>query len=117
MNYRHYQISKFLGEISCRIIKSYYFITTLSHRFLLFLKKIQQVSAFNKFMISYDVCNLFTNIPLKETVKLAMNLIFKKRPEIRITRGSSSLSYLNLQHHGLISCLMEIIMIKLTMWQ
>ena len=37
-------------------------------------------------MISYDVCNLLTNIPLKETIKLALNLIFEKRPEIRIPR-------------------------------
>ena len=37
-------------------------------------------------MIFYDVCNLFTNIPLKETIKLAVNLIFEKRPEIRMTR-------------------------------
>ena len=51
-----------------------------------FCKEIQEVSAFNKFMLSYDVCNLFTNIPLKETIKLAVNLIFEKRPEIRITR-------------------------------
>ena len=46
----------------------------------------QELSAFNKFMISYDVCNLFTNIPLKETIKLAVNLIFEKRPETRVTR-------------------------------
>ena len=37
-------------------------------------------------MIFYDVCNLFTNIPLKETIKLAVKLIFEKRPEIKITR-------------------------------
>ena len=37
-------------------------------------------------MISYDACNLFTNIALKETIKLAVNLIFEKRPEIRMTR-------------------------------
>ena len=37
-------------------------------------------------MISYDVFNLFTNIPFKETIKLAVNLIFDKCPEIRITR-------------------------------
>ena len=49
-------------------------------------KEIQEVSAFNKFMISYDVCNLFKNIPLKETIKLSMNLIFEKHGEIRITR-------------------------------
>ena len=37
-------------------------------------------------MIPYDVSNLFTNIPLKETIKLAVNLIFEKCPEIRITK-------------------------------
>ena len=37
-------------------------------------------------MIYYDVCNLFTNIPLKETLKLSVNLTSNKRPEIRITR-------------------------------
>ena len=37
-------------------------------------------------MISYDVCNLFKNVPLKETIKLAVNLIFEKCPEIRITK-------------------------------
>ena len=37
-------------------------------------------------MISYDVCNLFKNIPLKEAIKLSMNLTFEKHEEIRITR-------------------------------
>ena len=46
----------------------------------------QEVGAISKFMISNDVCNLFTNISLKEAIKLAVNLIFEKRPEIRITR-------------------------------
>ena len=62
-------------------------------------------------MIFYDVCNLFTNIPLKETIKLAVNLIFENCPEIRITR--KQLIKLDLQHQRLISCLIEIIMIKL----
>ena len=37
-------------------------------------------------MIFNDICNLFTNIPLKETIKPAVNLVFEKPPEIRITR-------------------------------
>ena len=59
---------------------------TLARDFFSFCKEIHEVSAFNKFMLSYDVCNLFTNMPLQETIKLAVNLIFEKRPEIRITR-------------------------------
>ena len=35
----------------------------------------------DKFFVSYDVNSLFTNIPLKETVKLAVNLI-KTLPQL-----------------------------------
>ena len=37
-------------------------------------------------MISYDVCSLFTSIPLKETIDIAVNLIFDKYPDLKITR-------------------------------
>ena len=78
----NYKLAKFLGELLNPIIPSEHCVTD---SFSL-CKEIQELSAFNKFMISYDVCNLFTNIPLKETIKLAVNLIFEKRPEIRVTR-------------------------------
>ena len=74
-------MAKFLGELLNPIIPSQHWATDS----FTFGKEIQEVSAFDKF-ISYDVCNLFTNIPLKETIKLAVNLIFDKCPEIRITR-------------------------------
>ena len=51
-----------------------------------FCKEIQEVSSSNKFMISYDVCSLFTSIPLKETIDIAVNLIFDKYPDLKITR-------------------------------
>ena len=37
-------------------------------------------------MVSYDVCSLFTNIPLYETINLAVELIFKNNPEIKIKK-------------------------------
>ena len=37
-------------------------------------------------MISYNVCNLFPNIFLKETIKLAVNLILDTCPEIKPTK-------------------------------
>ena len=37
-------------------------------------------------MISYNVCNLFLNIFLKETIKLAVNLILDTCPEIKPTK-------------------------------
>ena len=69
----NYTLAKFLGELLNPI-------TPLQHWFtdsFSFCKEMQEVSVFNKFMISYDVCNLFTNIPLKETIKLAWTYIRK----------------------------------------
>ena len=37
-------------------------------------------------MILYDVFSIFTNIPRKETTELSVSLIFKKHPEIKITK-------------------------------
>ena len=51
-----------------------------------FCKEIQEVSCSNKFMISYDVCSLFSIIPSKETLDMAVNLIFDKYPDLKITR-------------------------------
>ena len=51
-----------------------------------FCKEVQEVSFSNKFMISYDVYSLFTSIPLKETIDIAINLIFGKYLDLKIRR-------------------------------
>ena len=58
-------------------------------------------------MVSYDETNLFTNIPLDETLDIAVDTIFKNNPEIRITK--SELKKLKLKH---IFCLTIVTMIK-----
>ena len=78
----NYKLTKFLRKLLNPIIPSQHCATDS----LSFCKEIQEAIEFNKFMISHDICNFFTNIPLKETIKLAVNLLFEKRPEIRITR-------------------------------
>ena len=40
-----------------------------------FVEELKEVSKFNKFMVSFDVCSLFTNIPLYETIDIAVNLL------------------------------------------
>ena len=40
----------------------------------------------NKFLISYDVQSLYTNIPLNETIDIAINLIFDTYPNFSINR-------------------------------
>ena len=37
-------------------------------------------------MISFDVTNLFTNIPLSEAIDIAMNLIFENSLDIKFTK-------------------------------
>ena len=70
----NYELEKCFGKLLNPIIPSQHCATDS----LAFCVEIQKVSGFNQFMISYDLCSLFTNIPLKETIKLAVNLIFKK---------------------------------------
>ena len=40
----------------------------------------------NSFMISYDVTSLFTNIPLNETLDIAVNEIIKNEPNIKMNK-------------------------------
>ena len=42
----------------------------------------------NKFLISFDVESLFTNIPLRETIDLAVETIFKHNPEFPISKAN-----------------------------
>ena len=78
-----------------------------------FCKEIQEVSSFNKFMISCDVFSLFTSIPLKETIDIAVSLIFDKYVDIKIARQELKI-LLNLQLLEHPFFLMVTIMIRLT---
>ena len=40
----------------------------------------------NKFLVSYDVTSLFTNISLQKTIDLAVDLMFKGVPGLRVSR-------------------------------
>ena len=51
-----------------------------------FCKELQEVSSSNKFMISNDIFSLFTRILLKETIDIAVNLIFDEYSDLKITR-------------------------------
>ena len=46
----------------------------------LFCKEVQEVKSSNRFMIPYD------GTPLKETIDVAVNLIFDKHPDLKIAR-------------------------------
>ena len=50
-----------------------------------FVEELKEVSINDKFLVSYDVNSLFTNIPLKETIKLAVDLIKTSYPNLKIS--------------------------------
>ena len=51
-----------------------------------FFSQIKNANLSKKFLVSYDVTSLFTNIPLQETIDIAINLIFNHKPNLNITR-------------------------------
>ena len=45
---------------------------------------VSQIKNFSrKFLVSYDVTSLFTNIPLQETIAISINLIFNHNPNLK----------------------------------
>ena len=51
-----------------------------------FISDLKKVDLSGKFLVSYDVVSLFTNIPLRETIDIAVDLIFKSNRSIKVSR-------------------------------
>ena len=51
-----------------------------------FVSHIKNANLSKRFLVSYDVTCLFTNIPLQETIDIAINLIFNHNPNLSIAR-------------------------------
>ena len=52
-----------------------------------FISQIKNTNLSKKFLVSYDVTSLFTNIPLEETIDVAINFIFNHNPNLNITKN------------------------------
>ena len=79
----NYHLSKFLTDLLDPIIPT----SHCTKDSFTFCEEIKKVSATNRFLISYDVCSLFTSIPLKETIDIAVNLLFEHNPGLNITKA------------------------------
>ena len=51
-----------------------------------FVSQIKNANLSKQFLVSYDVTSLFTNIPIQETIDIAINLIFNHNTNLNITR-------------------------------
>ena len=69
----NYNLTRFLCDYSWR--------DTFS-----FVSQIKDANISNKFLVSYDVTSIFTNIPLQEIIDIAISLIFNHNPNLNITR-------------------------------
>ena len=79
----NYNLAKHLGSMLAEVVPCQY----SSADTFSFLRDLNNFDLKNKFTVSYDVCSLFTNLPLEETIDLAVDLIFKKHKELKITKS------------------------------
>ena len=78
----NYNLSSFLcGLLSPLVPYDYSCKDTFS-----FVSQIKNGNLSKNFLVSYDVTSLFTNIPLQESIDIAINLIFNHNPNLNITR-------------------------------
>ena len=78
----NYNLSRFLCDpLSLLVPNNYSWKDTFS-----FVSQIKNSNLSKTFLFSYDVTSLSTNIPLQETIYIAINLIFNHNPNLIITR-------------------------------
>ena len=77
----NYHLASFLGGLVKKVTPCEYSCQDT----VTFINDLKQNNIKDKFMVSFDVCSLFTNIPLTETIDLAVNLIFENNSNLKIT--------------------------------
>ena len=82
INAYNYALSKHLAKMVNPLIPSDH----CARDTFSFIQDVRNIGTCDKFMVSYDVTSLFTNIPLEETIKLAVNLLFEANPNIKISK-------------------------------
>ena len=78
----NYNLARFLCDLLSPLVPNDYSCEdTFS-----FVSQIKNANLSGKYLVSYDVTGLFTNILLQETIDVAINLIFNHNPNLNITR-------------------------------
>ena len=77
----NYKLTQFLGSLLSPHIPSNF---TTKDSFT-FIEEIKQLNMYAKFLISFDVTSLFTNIPQEESINIAIHTIFENYPNIKFT--------------------------------
>ena len=77
----NHKLASFLGDLVKKVIPIEHSCSDTFN----FLDELSKHDTKGKFTVSFDVCSLFTNIPLNETLDLAVSLILKNEPNLKIT--------------------------------
>ena len=77
----NYNLARFLCDLLSPLVPNDY-----SCKDIFFVSQMKNPNLSKKFLVSYNVTSLFTNIPLQETIDIAINVIFNHNPNLNITR-------------------------------
>ena len=78
----NYNLARFLCDLLSPLVPNDYSCKdTFS-----FVSQIKNANLSKKFLVSYDITSLFTNIPLQQTIDIAINPIFNPNPNLNITK-------------------------------
>ena len=82
LNTYNHQLAKLLCSLLQPHLPSTY---TVSDSFS-FVQELTTIDVSNKYMVSFDVMSLFTNIPLNECIDLAVSYITKGNTELKLSK-------------------------------
>jgi len=83
LNKFNHQLAKYLCSLLQPLLPNTYSISDTFY----FVQELKTVDISNKFMVSFDVVSLFTNIPLKESIDLAVSYIAEGNPNLRLSKN------------------------------
>ena len=82
VNTFNYQLAKYL----CSLLQPYLPNTYSVSDTFSFVQELETIDFSNKFMGSLDVVSLFTNIPLNESIDLAVSYISEGNPNLKLSK-------------------------------
>jgi hypothetical protein len=78
----NYKLAKYLSVLLNPVIPTDHCATDSFS----FVDEIKQIRLDRKYLVSFDVKNLFTNIPLKETIDLAVDMVLDHHKDIKMSK-------------------------------
>ena len=89
VNTFNHQLAKYLcNRLQPHLPSTYSISDTFS-----FVEELKTVNLSNKFMVSLDVVSLFTNIPLKESIDLAVSYIAEGNPNLKLSKADLAILF------------------------